>query len=190
MDHELTKGDQINVIIRHKPGCNPEVINKHVIKPKSTYELLDIRIDQRNNVLTWTTRKETGKLPFIVQQYRWNKWTNVKRVMGKGTPQKHTYSAKVRVHSGKNRFRIKQTDFTKRPNYSRELSFTSLKKPVKFDYKKFRGEINFSAPTKYEIFDAYGRKTMAGYGDNIDVSGLDKGTYYINYDNATESFEK
>lgn len=190
LENELSKGDQVNVVIRHKPGCTPEIINKHVIKPKSTYELLDIRIDQRNSVLTWTTRNETGKLPFTVQQYRWNKWTNVKRVMGNGTPEKHTYSAKVHTHSGKNRFRVKQTDYTKRPNYSRELSFMSLKKTVTFNYKKFRGKINFSAATKYEIFDAYGRKIMAGYGDKIDVSDIDKGTYYINYDNSTESFEK
>lgn len=190
LEYNFSKGAEIKVVISHKPNCKPKVINKHVLKPKSTYELVDIRVDQKKQRLSWTTVGETGKLPFTVQQYRWNKWTNVASVMGKGIPEKNQYSVKVNIHSGKNRFRVKQTDYTKKPNYSRELSFTSLKKTVKFDFNKFRGEIEFTAPTQYEVFDAYGRKKISGYGKKINVSDLDKGTYYLNYDNSMESFKK
>ena len=190
LEYDMDKGEGLEVVIRHKPGCQPRVVNKNVIKPRSTYKLVDIRINQEKEVLSWTTVSETGEIPFVVQQYRWNKWTNVASVMGEGVPEKQEYSVNVHIHSGENRFRIKQTDYTNEPNYSRELTFTSLKEKVEFDFRRFRGQILFSAPTKYEIFDAYGRKTISGFGKSIDVSNLDDGTYYVNYDDSMTSFNK
>ena len=186
----IETGDNISITLKHKSGCVPEIINPEVVKPKSTYKLVNIKIDRENSKLTWVTKGERGELPFVVQQYRWKKWIPVKKVMGKGTSGKHKYTVDVPIHSGKNKFRIKQTDYTGKPNYSKELTFRSVKQPVKFEKKWFKGEIQFSAETKYEIFDSYGKKITAGYGSKIDLSDLENGTYYMNFDNKTVEFEK
>jgi hypothetical protein len=45
--------------------------------------------------------------------------------------------------------------------------------------------IEFSDDTRYEIFDMYGNVVLKGFGNEVDVQNLKKGTYYINYDNKT-----
>ena len=35
---------------------------------------------------------EQGGLPYLVQQFKWNKWVTVGEVMGKGTSTKNAYS--------------------------------------------------------------------------------------------------
>ena len=72
----------LNIEIIHKEGCEPIVINPEVLKPISTFELTSITVD-KNNVLKWSTTNEAGILPFIIEQYRWNKWVKV-GVIGMG----------------------------------------------------------------------------------------------------------
>ncbi len=80
----LKIGDPLNIEIIHKEGCDPIVINPEVLKPISTFELTSITVD-KNNLLKWSTTNESGILPFIIEQYRWNKWVKVGEVQGKGT---------------------------------------------------------------------------------------------------------
>ena len=69
----LQQGDPVTVRIRHRDGCNPVVLNPEVLRPKSTFDIVEQGIDAEN-VYRWTTTNETGELPFIVEQKRWNKW--------------------------------------------------------------------------------------------------------------------
>src|SRR5690606_16112275 len=62
-------GDPIEIILKHKDGCTPLILNPESIKPHSTFEVSDIKVS--NNILTWTTTKESGSLPFIIEQFRW-----------------------------------------------------------------------------------------------------------------------
>jgi hypothetical protein len=101
------------VKMKHKDGCTPVVLNPEVLKPKSTFDIVKQSIAS-DGTYTWTTTNETGELPFIVEQKRWNKWVKVGEVMGTGKPGEHTYSFKVTPHSGENTFRVKQVDLTKR----------------------------------------------------------------------------
>ncbi len=184
----LTKGEELTVNIKFKEGCKPKVLNPEVLNAVATYEISDLKIS--NNQIDWTTSNESGPLPFVVEQYRWNKWVKVGEVKGKGKKASNSYSAPVRLHSGENRFRIKQVDYLKKPRYSEELTTISTKPEVTFSPSRVSDVITFSAPTMYEIYDAYGGIVFKGYGDVIKVGGLKGGKYYINYDNKMERFTK
>lgn len=185
-------GDKVEVIIKHKDGCDPQILNPEVLKPKSTFNIENISLN-KNGTINWTTTGEIGSIPFIVEQYKWNKWVKVTEVNGIGNPSIHNYSAKVIYTSGENKFRIKQTDFTKKSRISQNVTYKNLISPITFkpgNGKKTSTSIIFSAPTSYEVFNYYGQLINSGYGKSINVSSYKAGTYFLNYDNKTESFEK
>lgn len=185
---QLKIGEKVEVKIKHKENCLPKVLNPEVLKPKSTFNTVSIGV--KNNKLTWTTTGEAGELQFIAEQFRWNKWVKVGTVQGKGTPGSNTYSVNVYPHSGNNKFRVKQIDFTKKPHYSTEAKYRSLTPPISFSPKKVTTEIVFSGETMYEIYNNYGNIVLKGFGAKIDVSKLKKGDYFLNFDNTMDTFKK
>ncbi|MCX7862526.1 MAG: hypothetical protein N2449_05980 [Bacteroidales bacterium] len=187
--YQFNIGDKVTIVIKHKDNCVPKVLNPEVLKPKSTFNVTSIEVT-KDGFLKWTTTNESGKLPFIVEQYRWNKWIKVDEVEGKGTAGTNSYSVKVFPHSGNNKFRVKQVDYTKKPRMSQDVLFKSLQPPVTITNKKFENEITFSAETMYEIYDYYGNRILKGIGSKVDISGLKKGDYFINYDNTMDQFKK
>ncbi len=185
-------GDKVVVDIYYHDGCTPKVLNPEVLQPKSTFNIESIKVD-KSGKLIWITSGEIGSLPFIVEQYKWNKWVPIATVKGKGTQGYHTYTVNVHFTSGLNIFRVKQIDYTKKPRYSPEVKYNNPEPPVRM--KPGKNErvgkyITFSVPTDYEIYDYYGRLKKKGYGYKIDVSDLEPGTYFINYDNKTDMFRK
>lgn len=186
---QLEMGAKVEVKILHKEDCKPKVLNPEVLKPKSTYEILSIKVD-KDGILGWSTKGETGKLPFMVEQFRWNKWVNVGEVEGNGTPSQNDYNFKVSSHSGENQFRVKQIDYTGKPKPSQAAKFRSVAPEITFSPIKVSKEIIFTAETMYEIFDGFGNVVKKGFGSKVDVSNLSKGIYYINFDNKTDQFVK
>ena len=187
---QLKIGDPVTIIIKHKDKCSPKILNQNVLKSKSTYKVVEIRVDRKNNKLRWTTTDENGSLPFYVEQYKWKKWVRIKKITGKGRKGLNKYSVSVTPHSGLNKFRVKQIDYSKKPRYSPEATFRSLAPEVTFSPDKPKKDIIFSASTSYEIYNYYGRLITKGIGNKVDVSKLKKGRYFINYDNKMGSFTK
>jgi hypothetical protein len=186
----LKVGDKVTVKIEHQDDCTPKVLNPEVLKPKSTFNASSITIDGPSGTLKWHTTDESGKLPFIVEQYRWNKWIKVGEVDGTGTPEAHDYEFKITPNSGKNSFRVKQVDYTGQPRMSNKVDFTSDMAPVSFSPEKVKDQIFFTAPTSYEIYDEYGNIVKRGFGKDVDASDLKKGIYYLNWDNSMGQFLK
>ncbi|HXC06548.1 MAG TPA: hypothetical protein VNZ86_17450 [Bacteroidia bacterium] len=189
---QLKLGDPVEVKIKYKGDCQgkPKVLNPEVLKPKSTYEVqkMDIGAD---GTIKFTTKGESGKLAFIIEQYRWSKWVKVGEVDGMGTNGPNDYSFKTSLHSAENKFRLKQLDYSGTPRYSKEVKVTSTVVKPTWAPKKVSNEITFSGgETMYEIFDQYGNLVKKGYGASIDCKSLPKGGYFLNYDNATEEFFK
>jgi hypothetical protein len=151
---------------------------------------VDIIVDNKNGILKWTTSGEKGALPFQVEQYKWKKWVSVGTVDGKGTNGPNNYSIEITTHSGMNKFRVKQVDFSEKPRYSPEVTYRSLEPEVTFSPEKPKNEIKFSAVTSYEIYDYYGRLITKGRGSLIDITKLKKGDYFLNYDNSMGQFSK
>lgn len=188
---QLKIGDPINVVIKHKENCVPKVLNPEVLKPKSTFYVSSIKV-KRDGKLYWTTTGESGSLPFIVEQFRWNKWVKIGTVEGIGTPDAHEYSIDVRPHCLDNRFRVKQIDYTKKPNYSKEAKYRSMDPCVTYEpVKKIKNEIVFSAVTMYEIYNPFGNLLIKGTGNKVDVSSLkrlEENEYILHYDNKVAKF--
>lgn len=183
-------GEEVEVLIAHKKGCEPMVLNPEVLKPRSTFEVKEIAVSA-NGLLKWTTTGEAGSLPFIVEQFRWNKWVKAGEVEGVGSRGEHNYSFQLTPHSGLNTIRVRQSDYRGESRVSEEVQYQGGETPVTFEPKKTKDYISFSAKTDYEIFDRYGNLVGRGYDSKIDVQALEKGEYYLNYDRSFgETFNK
>lgn len=187
-------GEPVFIVIEHNDGCKPKILNPEVLLPRSTFTATDIKAAE-NGMLVWKTTNEQGKLPFLIEQYRWNKWVQVGEVQGKGTPGSNGYEFQVPPHSGENTVRVVQIDHSGTKRTSKEVKFMSSVKPVEKNPVKVKDVINFTSggaaiETKYEIYDAYGNIVKKGVGNSVPCSNLLKGAYYINFDNKTEKFFK
>jgi hypothetical protein len=191
---QLKFGDKVEVKIIHKDDCKPKVLNPEVLNPKSTYEIVGMSVDD-NFTFKWSTRGETGKLTYTIEQFRWNKWVKVGEMEGVGSPAQNDYMFRVVPHSGKNKFRVKQIDYTGQPRISRTVEFESKIPEVTFSPAKVTKEIGFYSADKpvetlYEIYDQYGNIVKRGFSAKIDAADLTKGAYYLNFDNVMAEFIK
>lgn len=187
-------GEPVFIVIEHSDGCKPTILNPEVLLPKSTFNTESITISP-SGALIWKTSNERGKLPFFVEQYRWNKWVQVGEVQGKGTSGTNSYEFQVAPHSGENTVRVVQIDHSGTKRSSKEVKFTSTVPAIEKNPVKVKDVINFTAggkpiETKYEIYDAYGNIVKKGVGTSVPCGNLLKGAYYINFDNKTEKFFK
>jgi hypothetical protein len=195
--HKLNIGDKVEIKVFHKDDCKPKILNPEVLKPKSTFEVVNMTAD-KEGLIKWTTKSETGKLAFAIEQFRWNKWVKVGEVEGNGTPTSNDYTFKVTPHSGKNMVRVRQTDYSGQPRLSKPVDFMS--DVVEIDYAPIKAskDITFFAKgksdklieTMYEIYDQYGNIVKKGFGNKVDVSNLPKGGYFLNYDSKMGEFVK
>jgi hypothetical protein len=187
-------GEPVFIVIEHNDGCKPKILNPEVLLPRSTFVVTYIAVTTGGK-LTWTTTGEQGKLPYVVEQYRWNKWVTVGEVQGKGTQGSNSYEFQITPHSGENTVRVVQVDHSGAKRTSKEVKFTSTVAVVTKSPAKVKDIINFTAngqpvETRYEIYDAYGNIVKKGVGSSVNCSNLLSGAYYINFDNVNEKFIK
>lgn len=187
-------GETVFIVIEHNDGCKPKILNPEVLLPRSTFKISSIAVTNTGK-LTWSTTEEKGKLPFIVEQYRWNKWVTVGEVSGKGTSGANSYEFQVAPHSGENTVRVVQIDHSGTKRTSQESKFTSTVPVITKSPAKVKDIINFLAngqaiETRYEIYDAYGNIVKKGVGSSVNCENLLRGVYYINFDNINEKFIK
>lgn len=187
-------GEPVFIVIEHNEGCKPKILNPEVLLPKSTYVVESMEVTPMGK-LTWTTKGENGKLPFVIEQYRWNKWVAVGEVQGKGTAGPNTYEFIATPHSGENTLRVAQFDHSGRGRYSKEVTFKSTVMEVSKKPSIVKDKIEFftngiPVETRYEIYDAYGNIVKKGVDSVVPCNNLVKGFYYINYDNVNEKFIK
>lgn len=184
---KLKYGDKVTIEIMHKDGCQPKVLNMEDLKPKPSFEVLTMNITS-SGLLKWTTKNEAGALPYIVEQFKWNKWVPVGEVDGQGTPESHEYSFQVTTHSGENKFRVKQIGLGSTPRYSNNVVLNSMIEKPKFEIKAT--SLNFSYETGFEVYDSYGLVVKKGFGKDVKIDNLEKGKYYLCYDNQITEFNK
>lgn len=191
---DINIGDPVFIVIEHNDGCAPKILNPEVLLPRSTFKVTEMEVSE-DGQLKWTTTEEQGKLPFIIEQYRWNKWVNAVEVDGEGSAGPNQYEYKIIPHSGENKVRVVQIDHSGSKKKSPEKTFETDLPVVEMSPKKVKSEIKFTAngepiETRYETYDAYGNIVKKGYSSSVNCENLRKGAYYINFDNQNEKFIK
>ena len=69
----LKKGEEVFIELEHGEGCTPSFVNPEVLLPFSTFEMLTFSANSDGRV-TWSTKNESGKLSFVIEQFKWNRW--------------------------------------------------------------------------------------------------------------------
>ena len=185
---KLKYGDKVTIEIVHKNDCQPRVLNIDDLRPRPTFEVLTMNINSAG-ILKWSTKNESGSLPFIIEQFKWNKWIPVGEVNGLGTPDNHEYSFKVTAHSGANKYRVKQIGLGSEPKYSNHVLYNSMSEKPTFTMEA-SNQVKFSNETAYELYDNFGLIVKKGYGKDLSISDLSKGKYYLCYDNEVSEIDK
>lgn len=165
---------------------NTENKNDKII---STFIVQSFKIS-KEGLVNWTTNNEHGSLPFIVEQFIFDKWVKVGEVSGIGTPTPNSYSVSVGLHTGENKFRVRQKGYDKMSRFSDSFTYYSKKEAVTYTITNKNQTVSFSGDTYFIVYNPYGAIVKQGYGNSIDVSNYIKGYYCLVYDNKLGGFEK
>lgn len=176
-------GEPIVISISHKDDCLPKILNPEVIKPVPTFETTNIQIN-RSGLLSWSTINEGNKMPFIIEQFKWNKWIKVGEVEGLGGHSLNDYSFQTNAVSGLNKFRVKQEGYIDKVRYSKTVSYISTIKEINYVYIRKEKTVVFSEETSFEVFDAYGNLIKKGFNEKISMQNVSPGDYYVNFGNT------
>ncbi len=185
----IKPGQKVVIEISHKSDCTPVVLNPEVLKPRPTFEVVSMNINS-SGVLKWTAKNESGSLPYVVEQFKWNKWVYVGEVQGVGSAENHDYSFQVSTHSGENKFRVKQVGLGSTPKLSSAVILNSSIDKPSFMITKDNKAIQYTNETAFEIYDAFGSIVKKGFGKEVNIENLAKGKYYLCYDNQVTEFDK
>lgn len=192
-EFDINYGDAVLVVLEHEEGCKPKLLNPEVLLPASTFVLSEISCTPEG-LLSWTTTGESGKLPYQIEQYKWNKWVVIGEVDGNGATGTNKYSFSVSPHSGENKIRVTQTDNSGKKRISKEVVFNCPTCPEPTMNKSDEGIVfqkdGKAVKTKYEIYDAYGNIVKKGMSSEVMFEKLKAGIYHVNYDNKYEKYIK
>jgi hypothetical protein len=178
----LKTGDPVTIVIKYHDGCAPSVINPQALKGDQKFSFTAVKFD-RSGKLNWSVIGALGEDPFIIEQYRWNKWSQVGEIGVDDTIRNNTYSFDPIVHTGINQFRVLRIDAFGNPVYSKIIKYNNVRAvPVELTSTKITDKIIFSVETIYELFDEKGNYLTGGYGKEIEATDLEKGKYFLNYD--------
>ena len=173
----------IKIEIAHKYGCLPKIMSNGCLPNCKKVNFESVFIDLNKNI-RWNVTDQTT-YSFFIEQYIWNKWTQIGEVSSKDSISKQEYSFHLAsLHSGINKFRISQMDVLGIKTSSNEISVEIDKLPIQFEKNQETRAIEFSEETRFEIFDKTGSIVKKGISKSIDCSNLIDGIYYMNYDNT------
>jgi len=182
-------GKGVAIKLMHRPGCAPRVLNPEVILPSPDFELVAFEAWPTGEV-AWTSEAEKGRMPFVLQQFKWGKWVDVLRVDGQGGDGQREYTVRIEPVRGENLLRLMHLAPDGTLAIKGEVSFVADLPVVDFDYDPKTAVIRFSEPTHFEIVDAYGTIVMSGRGDNAVLRYLARGEYFVNFGARSETFKK
>lgn len=180
-------GDSVRIRVFYVQGYKPVFVNPGSLLPPDDFEITYARI--RDDVLKWRTEGEPGYKPFIIQQYRWDRWIEVEEIPVQDSISYGSYKYEVKPHYGKNRFRIVKINGQGEKVVSRECRISEYsKEKVKIIYNDVKDMLVLSSKTLYEIYDSDWELVRKGYGRYIDVSDMSPGEYHINFGNRNGLF--
>jgi hypothetical protein len=172
--------------IVHKEGGGTDDKTEVIV---ASFVIQSIKVS-KDGMVSWTATNEHGSLPYIVEQYIFDKWVKVSEVKGIGTPSPNSYSVPVVLSSGENKFRVRQKGYDKMSRFSDAVTYYSKKEPVSYKVIDKNMTLSFSGDTYFIVYNPYGAIVKQGYGNSLDISEYAKGYYCLVYDNRLGGFEK
>jgi hypothetical protein len=183
-------GDPVTVVIRYQEGCHPIIVNPKALSAKVAFTFTYAKMD-RSGKLMWNVKGEAGDDPFMVEQFRWNKWVQTSEVRTQDSSKYNTWLADINAHYGLNQFRVVKVDPNGNPVYSKVVKYNNLKGvEVILSSSKVTDKIIFSGETMYELFDQKGNYISGGIAKEVDITDIDKGKYFLNYDTKSVTITK
>jgi len=155
----------------------------------ATFEIQSFKIS-KDGMVSWTASNEQGSLPYLVEQYIFDKWIVVGKINGVGSPTPNSYSVPVILNSGENKFRVRQKGYDKMSKFSDAVTFYSKKEAVSYIIKDRNQTLEFSGDTYFIVYNPYGAIVKQGYGNSLNISDYAKGYYCLVYDNKLGGFTK
>lgn len=181
---KLQVGDSVNIEIKHSSSCLPKLLNPHVIKVNSAFKFLTFKVSNTN--ITWQTKGEKTTAKFYIEQFLNGNWVAVHELQAQGLSTQNEYVHHEFHCSGLNKYRIKYEEKDGPVFYSQIVEFLSRKPKVNFYPKRITSIVKFSREVAYEVIDKEGGSVKKGYGNEIDMSELKEGMYYLHFDNRRE----
>lgn len=170
--------EEITIRIIHNDVCQPLVVNPEAIKRARKFEFLYVQVDDLS--INWITTGESPEGVFELEKLKWVGWVKQIQIPGKGQSDNNQYSIEAFHYTGDNTYKLTYTNKDGEIFTSEEASFYSLLDPiVLFPGEKVYDWISLSRETDYEIYNDYDTLMIKGFGDEINVSNLDYGDFYI-----------
>jgi len=187
---KIADGEKVTVRIDHKPDCKPEVINAYVLESTTNFTYSPPKIDKKTNKINWTITGIIDDKPFLIEQYRWEKWITLGEVFPKDSIGENNFAYEPRFNTKQNIFRIKHIDKSGIERISKECKYFIKDEELYLISNRITDWLYFSSETIYEVFDEKGNFILDGYGKEVNFSDIEKGKYWVNYDNKTEIVTK
>lgn len=185
----ISLGKGVAIRLLHRPGCIPRILNPEVITPSPGFERVEF-VANPNGEVSWVTSEERGRMPFVLQQFKWGKWVDGVRIDGLGGPEKRHYYVQFKPVRGENILRLTHLAADGALEVKGEARFTSNATAVRFDYDHKTQTIAFSEEIQYEVVNAFGTVVLQGHGTDVILSYLARGEYIVNCGARSETFKK
>ncbi len=185
----LPLGKGVSIRLKHRSGCIPRVLNPEVIQPTPGFQLVSFEAAKSGEV-SWTTVDEHGRMPFVLQQFKWGKWVDVVRLDGRGGPEEQIYSTTVQPVRGENLLRLTHLAPDGTLAVKGEARFEGDVPELTMEYDPKRQMLSFSGPTQYELVDEFGTVVLRGVGSEATLRYLARGEYFVNFGAGTEVLRK
>ncbi len=185
----LPLGKGVSVRLKHRSGCAPRILNPEVIQPSPGFQLVDFQAASSGEV-SWTTVDEHGRMPFVLQQFKWGKWVDLVRMDGRGGPEEQFYNARIQPIRGENLLRLTHLAPDGTLAVKGEARFKGDVPEVTMEYEPKAQVLTFSATTQYELVDAFGTVVLSGVGREATLRYLARGEYFANFGAGTEILKK
>lgn len=184
----LDFGSPVAIRITHKNDCTPRIVNAFVIQsPDQSYTFIDTYI--KDKLIKWSLKEKVLAGRFIIEKYNSNYWKPIGTIAVLLEEADYNFNVEQFISSGTNKFRIKYLSPKEQVFISSNILFESKPESVTFSLTG-SNKILLSKETSYEIIDEDGNKVTNGKGNEIAISNLNPGVYYINYSNKSEKFQK
>ena len=185
----LPLGKGVSIRLKHRSGCAPRILNPEVILPTPGFQLVAFEAASSGEV-SWTTVDEHGRMPFVLQQFKWGKWVDVVRLDGRGGPEEQIYSTTVQPVRGENLLRLTHLAPDGTLAVKGEARFEGDVPELTMEYDQKKQVLTFSGSTQYELVDEFGTVVLRGVGSIATLRYLARGEYFVNFGAGTEVLRK